>query len=251
MCLPRAPHLPGHSTRTVRSWTRRAPARGWKPPSISKASRPFVRQILTSVGNILGNALVVLIAIVFMLLEGANLPAKMQAGLGATGPSLQRLEEIIRNVRRYMAIKIATSLLTGSLVLVVLILFRVDYATLWGVLAFLFNFVPNIGSILAAIPAIVVALVQHGLSTSLGVTAGYMTINFLISYGVEPRFMGVGLGLSTLVILLSLFFWGWVLGPVGMLLSAPLTMIVKIVLENFEETRPIAILLGSRLPSRP
>ena len=126
---------------------------------------------------------------------------------------------------------------------------NVDYATLWGLSACLCNFIPNIGSIMAAIPAIVVALVQHGLSTSLGVAVGYVGINFLVSYGIEPRFMGAGLGLSTLVILLSLFFWGWVLGPVGMLLSAPLTMIVKIVLENFEETRPIAILLGSRLPT--
>ena len=207
----------------------------------------FVRQILTSLGSILGNALVVLIAIVFMLLEAAHLPSKMQAGFGSAAASLQRLEEIIRNVRRYMAIKTATSLLTGLLVLLLLTFFRIDYATLWGLLAFLCNFVPNIGSILASIPAIVVALVQHGPSTSLGVMVGYMAINFLVSYGVEPRFMGVGLGLSTLVILLSLFFWGWVLGPVGMLLSAPLTMIVKIVSENFEETRPIAILLGSKL----
>jgi predicted PurR-regulated permease PerM len=121
----------------------------------------------------------------------------------------------------------------------------VDYPLLWGVLAFLLNFVPNIGSLLAAIPALLLALIQLGISGTLWALLGYVVINNVIGAVIEPRFMGRGLGLSTLVVFLSLVFWGWVLGPVGMFLSVPLTMMVKIGLDSNEQTRWIAVLLGT------
>ena len=137
------------------------------------------------------------------------------------------------------------SLVTGLLAGTWLYILGVDHFLLWGVLAFLFNYIPNIGSIIAAVPAVLMALVQYGGGEAGLVALGFVVINTVMGNVVEPRFMGRGLGLSTLVVFLSLIFWGWLLGSVGMLLSVPLTMIVKIALESREESRWLAILLSS------
>jgi predicted PurR-regulated permease PerM len=120
-----------------------------------------------------------------------------------------------------------------------------DYALLWGVLAFLFNFIPNIGSIIAAIPAVLITLVQLGGFSALIVAAFYIVINITIGSILEPKVMGKGLGISTLVVFLSLIFWGWLLGMVGMLLSIPLTIMAKIIFAANENTKWLAVLLGS------
>ena len=140
---------------------------------------------------------------------------------------------------------------TGVIIGVALWLIGVDYPVLWGVLAFMLNFVPNIGSIIAAVPAVLLTIVQLGIGPAFLVAVVYVAVNILIGSILEPRFMGKGLGLSTLVVFVSLIFWGWVLGPVGMLLSVPLTMIFKIALESSPETRWIAVLLGSSPPALP
>ena len=126
-----------------------------------------------------------------------------------------------------------------------LAILRVDYPVLWGLLAFMFNYVPNIGSIIAAVPAILLAFIQLGTTTAIMAALGYIAFNVIIGNVIEPRFMGRGLGLSTLVVFLSLIFWGWVLGPVGMVLSIPLTMTMKIGLSSREETMWISTLLGT------
>jgi AI-2 transport protein TqsA len=123
----------------------------------------------------------------------------------------------------------------------------VDYAVLWALIAFLLNFVPTIGSILAAFPAVLLALVQIDVQAALLVAIGYLVVNTLIGSILEPKIMGYGLGLSTLVVFVSLVFWGWVLGPVGMFLSVPLTMSLKIALDANPQTRPIAIMLGPEI----
>jgi len=120
----------------------------------------------------------------------------------------------------------------------------VDYAILWGLLAFLLNYIPNIGSIIAAVPAVLLGLVQHGIIIALVIAGIYVGVNVVIGNMVEPRFMGNRLGLSPLVVFISLVFWGWILGPVGMLLSVPLTMILKIALETTDEWRWLAVLLS-------
>ena len=147
-----------------------------------------------------------------------------------------------------MQIKTATSALTGFLVTIFLTLVGVEYAILWGLLAFMLNYVPRIGSIIAAVPPVGMTLFQAGLPEAGVVAAGYAVVNCVISFGIEPRFMGEGLGLSTLIVFLSLVFWGWVLGPGRMLLSAPLTMIVTSVLHTSDDTRWISVLMGSRAP---
>jgi predicted PurR-regulated permease PerM len=112
------------------------------------------------------------------------------------------------------------------------------------VVAFLFNYVPNIGSIIAAVPAVLLALVQADPSTALWTVVGYLVVNNLVGNMIEPRFMGSGLGLSPLVVFISLVFWGWVLGPVGMFLSVPLTITLKIFLDSYRSTQGIGHLLG-------
>jgi predicted PurR-regulated permease PerM len=207
--------------------------------------------ILGGMGNMLTNSFLILVTVVFIMLEAAGFPDKYRLMRRNADETLAEFSEAIRNINHYMGIKMLTSLATGVLVVVLLLFLGVDYPLLWGVLAFLLNFVPNIGSIIAAIPAVIQTLVQLGLGTALGVAAGYLIINIVIGTFIEPRYMGKGLGLSTLVVFLSLVFWGWVLGPVGMLLSVPLTIVAKIALNGHENTRWVAIMLGPKVEPVP
>ena len=161
--------------------------------------------------------------------------------------SLTKFNEIAKNVRSYLAIKTWISLATGVVMTIYLTVIGVDFPVLWGLLSFLLNFIPNIGSLIAAIPTVAIALVQPegGLQLAIFTTVGFVVVNQIMGNVIEPRVMGRGLGISPLVVFVSLVFWGWVLGPVGMLLSVLLTMIIKIACEGFEETRWIAVLLGS------
>jgi predicted PurR-regulated permease PerM len=203
--------------------------------------------VLGSLGNMLTNSFLILVTVVFIMLEAASFPAKWRAGHDNAEPALQRFSTTAKTINQYMGIKMLTSLATGVAVVILLGLIGVDYAVLWGVLAFLLNFIPNIGSIIAAIPPVLLALVQLGMMQALAVAGGYLVINIAIGTFLEPRFMGKGLGLSVLVVFLSLVFWGWVLGPVGMLLSVPLTIAIKIALEGEAQTRWMAILLGPKI----
>jgi len=128
-------------------------------------------------------------------------------------------------------------------------LLGVKFAPLWGLVAFLLNFVPAIGSVIAAIPAVALAVVDNGPETAISVAIGYIIINISIGNFLEPRVMGEGMGLSPLVVLMSLVFWGWVLGSVGMVLAVPLTVILRITLDSQPSTQWVAILLGPAFPS--
>lgn len=201
-------------------------------------------ELIKGLGSALTNALLILIAVVFMLLEASSLPSKLRAALRAPEESLAHLRAVMQTINRYMALKTSTSLLTGILVWIWLRLLGLDFPAMWGTLAFLLNFVPTIGSFIAAIPAVLLALVQLDLQAALLTALGFLVINVTIGNLVEPKVMGRGLGLSTLVVFVSLVFWGYVLGSAGMFLSVPLTMALKIVLDANPQTRPIAILLG-------
>jgi AI-2 transport protein TqsA len=209
------------------------------------AAMHLASRIFAALTAMLSNGFLILLTVVFILLEASGFPAKLRASLGDPQAPLTHFEQIVVNINRYMKIKTVVSLATGFIIALWLILLGVDYPLLWGVLAFFLNYVPSIGSIIAAIPAVLLALVQLGPSSALLAAAGYLAVNIILGNIIEPRFMGRGLGLSTLVVFMSLVFWGWVWGPVGMLLAVPLTMLVKIALASSEETRHIAILLGS------
>jgi predicted PurR-regulated permease PerM len=215
------------------------------PASVMK----LVALSLNSLGGVLANGFLILMTVIFMLLEATSIPAKLTLILGHQRSSMQPYENFISNVKNYMAIKTLVSFATGILVAIWIFIMGVDYPLLWGVLAFALNYVPNIGSIIAAVPAVLLAIVQVGFLEAAVVAIGYGAINIGIGSVVEPRFMGRGLGLSTLVVFLSLLFWGWVLGPVGMLLSVPLTITAKIALDSSADSRWLAVLLGPELVS--
>lgn len=203
-------------------------------------------QVISGLGNVLTQALLILITVIFMLVEATAFQSKIQAISDDPDASLARVKAITESIKRYMMIKTSTSLLTGVLITIWLWILGVDYPVLWGVLAFLFNYVPNIGSIIAAVPAVLLAIVQVGLSTAFWTAVGYLIVNNLVGNAIEPRFMGKGLGLSPLVVFVSLVFWGWVLGPVGMFLSVPLTMTLKIFLDGYQSSSHIGHLLGTK-----
>jgi predicted PurR-regulated permease PerM len=201
-------------------------------------------QVIKGLGNVLAQAVLILITVIFMLMEASAFQNKLHAIADDPEASVERIDAITSSIKRYMTIKTSTSLLTGVLISLWLWILGVDYPVLWGVVAFLFNYVPNIGSIIAAVPAVLLALVQADPSTALWTMFGYLVVNNLVGNMIEPRFMGSGLGLSPLVVFISLVFWGWVLGPVGMFLSVPLTMTLKIFLDSYEASRRIGLLLG-------
>jgi predicted PurR-regulated permease PerM len=205
----------------------------------------LVRGLLGSLSGLMSNASLILLIVIFLLLEAALLPEKVRTLPGLSDSNYAHLEKIVDDVRQYMGIKTMMSLLTGALVTVLLLAFGVRYAVLLGLLTFLLNYIPTIGSIMAAIPGILMALLQFGVGRAAIVAVGILVINVGVSNGIEPRLMGKKLGLSPVIIVVAMIFWGWVLGPVGMLLSIPLTMAAKIVMESWEETRWIAILMGT------
>ncbi len=209
------------------------------PASVMK----FVGSLLSGLGNALTNVFLLLLIVIFVLFEAVALPHKW-AVMDSHAPNTQAFESFLKTVHSYLVIKSMVSIATGLLITVWLTFLGVDYPVLWGLLAFLFNFVPNIGSIIAAVPAVMLATVQLGLGTAAYTALGYVVVNVVMGNVIEPRYMGKGVGLSTLVVFLSLVVWGWILGPVGMLLSVSLTMIVKLACEANPKTQWIAILLG-------
>lgn len=200
--------------------------------------------LLSGVGAVMTNFLLILLTVVFMLFEAESVPRKVHIALDDPAMKIEQIDKFLSSIKDYLAIKTLVSLATGFLAGLMLYLLGVDHFMLWAVLAFLLNYIPNIGSIIAAVPAVLLALVQLGPATAGLVGICYVVINTLMGNVVEPRFMGRGLGLSTLVVFLSLIFWGWLLGTVGMLLSVPLTMIVKIALESTQGGRWFALLLA-------
>jgi predicted PurR-regulated permease PerM len=169
--------------------------------------------------------------------------------VGADPDSFRRYSKITREVQSYLLYKTLVSLATGLSVGIWVGLLGLDFPALWGFVAFALNYIPNIGSILAAVPAVGLALLQLGPGRALVVALGYVAINFWWGNLVEPALLGRRLQLSPLVVLVSLIFWGWVWGPIGMLLSVPLTMMLKIVLENSPGLRWLGALLAPKPPA--
>jgi predicted PurR-regulated permease PerM len=201
--------------------------------------------IFAALSSVLTNGFLILLAVVFILLEAADLPKKLRIVLKSPERSLSAIERFSKNAKRYLVIKTLISAAVGLLIWLWLLILGVDYPVLWGTLSFLLNYVPNIGAIIAALPVALVALVQLGVGSALLTVLGFAVVHIVVGNIIEPKLMGKGLSLSTLVVFLSMVFWGWVLGPIGMILSVPMTSLVKIALESYEGTRGLAIMLGS------
>jgi predicted PurR-regulated permease PerM len=204
----------------------------------------YVGSIARELSGMLGQAFLIFILVAFMLIEASGLDRKLRSILGGSDTTLDAVERNFQDVRRYISLKSVMSLLTGALVTLWLWILGIDNALFMGLLAFFLNFVPNIGSFIAAIPGVLLGFILVGPAMAAVTAVGYVVINVSVSNVIEPRVLGQSLGISPLVVIVSLVFWGWLLGPVGMLLSIPLTMAVKVGLEASEAARPIAVLLG-------
>lgn len=200
--------------------------------------------LLAGLSAVLSNIVLILLTVTFILLEVSSFSVKLRVILGDPLALFPHYKRFVTDIQRYMVMKTLISLSSGILIGIWLALLGVDFPVLWGFLAFLLNYVPNLGSIIAAVPAILLALIEFGIGRALLATAGYLAVNFILENMIEPRLMGRRLGLSTLVVFLSLIFWGSLLGLIGMVLSIPLTMILKLACESNESTRWLAVMLG-------
>ena len=212
-----------------------------QPEKILEFASSAAKELL----KMFGNTFLIFLIILFVMMEFASFHLKAKAITSGTGRSIAYFTTILRNIRHYLAIKTMVCISIGILIYIALLIIGVDYPLLWALVAGLMNYIPNIGSIIATIPAFFFALVQLGIGGALWTLGSFLIIHNVLGNFIEPKLMGRGLGLSTLVVVLSLLFWGFILGPVGMFLAVPFTLAIKIILEQDEKTRWIAILLGT------
>ena len=198
---------------------------------------------VAGLGKLLSDPFLVLFVYIFMMLEVSIFGQKMKLISPGT---LGGMQIIITNIKRYFSIKLLTSFFTGLFIYIGLLFIGVDFPLLWGLIAFILNFIPSIGSIFAAIPAVLLAFLQLDPFSGLMTGVLYLIVNMLIGSIIEPPLMGRNLGLSPLIVFLSLLIWGFILGPVGMLISAPLTMIMKIIFDHRQQTSAVGIIIGDK-----
>ena len=205
----------------------------------------LVAGLLNSLREVLTNTFLIVFTMIFILLEAGTARTKFEAAFGRSADTLDNVRDFMQNLGRYLGIKTLISMATGLCAGVLTWSIGLDVPLLWAMLAFLLNYVPTIGSIIAAVPAVLLALVQIGPGAAGATAAGFIGINIVFGNFLEPRLMGYGVGISPLIVFVGLIAWGWIFGPVGMLLSVPLTMTLKMALESDDRTRWVAILIGS------
>lgn len=200
---------------------------------------------LSKLVSFLGTTFIVMLLTVFMLSEARMFGRRFNAICEASGPNLQRLLSATKDIQRYLGIKTLISLLTGFLAGVLCWALNLEFPLLWGILAFALNYIPAVGSVIAGIPPVLLSLLVYGdWKHALIVAGGYLTINGLLGNFLEPTLLGRRFGISTLVVVVSVIFWGWIWGPIGMLLAVPLTMLVKVALDNSADFRWIAVAIS-------
>ena len=199
--------------------------------------------ILKSTSEIVTKSFLVLLLVIFMLFEAPIFASKFTS-FGGSASSV--VSNLARNLTHYIAIKTVSSIATAAILAPALIYFNVPYISLWLLLAFALNYIPTVGSIIAAIPAILMCLLVNEPSSAVYLAIFYVIINIAIGNFIEPRFLGSGLGISTLVVVLSLIFWGFLLGVGGAFLAVPLTMSIKLALSENKQMRYIAVLLSDK-----
>ncbi len=210
-----------------------------------EAVMKLTAQLLTGLSSVLSDLVLILLTVTFILLEVSSFPKKLRKILGDPDQVFPRFTKFVIDMKRYMVLKTLINLAAGILIAVWMYILGVQFPVLWGFLAFLLHYIPNIGAIIAVIPPAILAFVQLGIGSSLLVIGGNILIGFIIGNVIEPRLLGRRLGLSTLVVFLSMIFWGSLLGLIGAILCIPLTMTLKFAFESNERTRWIAVLLGS------
>lgn len=208
----------------------------------------FGTGVLGQVLGFFGITIVFLILMVFMLSEGDRLGRRLEAITQARGPDIGRMLKATRDIQRYLAIKTVVSLLTGLMAGLLCWAAGLDFYLLWGIVAFALNYIPVIGSLVAGIPPTILALIASGAPSAVLVAGGYLLINNFLGNFLEPVLVGRRFGISTLVVVISVMFWGWVWGPLGMLLAVPLTMTLKVFLDGSPELRWLGVAISCGKP---
>ena len=210
-----------------------------------------ISNLVSSIGNLLSDVLLVLLFLLFLLTGRNTLAPKIRRAFPET-ISIQIasvFRHVDQQVQRYLQIKTFTSFLTGVLALIVLYLFGVDFPGIWALLTFLLNFIPSIGSLIATVLPVLVALIQFdSYARVAGLALCLFAIQFSIGNILEPRILGKRVNLSPVVLMVSLLFWGWHWGIIGMLLAVPLAVITKIICENIPQLQFIGILMSRSAP---
>jgi AI-2 transport protein TqsA len=204
----------------------------------------LVGTLFRELTTLVSNALLVVLLVVFMLFEITPATEKLRVLLGAHA-SLEEFADAAAQLQRYLVVKTYLSALIGTLTGASLAIVGVDFPLLWGLLAFLLNYIPSIGAFIALVPPVVIAFLMLGPGAAIAALVACLVINFVVGNMIEPRMMGVALGLSTLVVFCSMLFWGWVWGPIGALFAVPVTMLLRSALAVSADTRWLAVLLSS------
>ena len=197
--------------------------------------------------SFISNLFLILIFLIFILIGRGNTKPKIQNSFSKKRAAkiIKVIQNIDSQIQKYFAIKTVVSLVTGLLVTIVLLLFGLDFAIVFGFLTFLLNYIPTIGSIFAtAFPVIIAVFQFESLWPALWILLILTLIQQSMGNFIEPKFMGEGLGLSPLVVLFSLFFWGWLWGILGMILAVPLAAMVKIVCSNIPSLKFVGELMS-------
>jgi len=204
---------------------------------------PVAQGLLGSVLNMLVQFGWALFIFFFMISAALALPAPSRLGLDPNTPAIGRVTHLTEDVRKYMTILTGINFLVGLGDTIFLMILGVDYAVLWGLLAWFMGYIPSIGFIIALIPPVLMAYAQYGLHTAVVVLVGYILINGGVQNFIQPKLMGQRLKISPVVVFVGLFVWGYLLGGIGAIVAVPMTMLVLIIMENFEGTRPLAVLM--------
>jgi AI-2 transport protein TqsA len=204
---------------------------------------PVAQSMAATVIDLLVQFAMALFIFFFMISAAMSLPGAVRLGLDPSAAIITRIGTLTGDVRRYMTILTGINFLVGISNTVFLWFLGVDYALLWGLLAWFMGYIPSIGFIIALVPPVLLAYAQYGLSTAVIVLVGYVLINGGVQNFIQPKIMGQGLKINPVVVFVGLFIWGYLLGGIGALLAVPLTLLVLTVMENFEGTRPLAILM--------
>ncbi|MCB2203294.1 AI-2E family transporter [bacterium] len=227
-----------------------------KPESFSLTNIVDVSAVTTMLTSgagsfitLLGNLIVVVLLMFFILAGSGEMIRKLHVSMSERHSErlASMLEKIDLRVRQYLITKTLISLGTGALTTVILLILGVDFALLWGFLTFLLNFIPNIGSAISVVFPLLISFLQFdSIATPLLVLILLGATQFLMGNVIEPKLMEFSLNLSPLLVLVALFFWGWIWGIMGMILAVPMMSTLKIIFENVESLRPIAVLMSSR-----
>ena len=213
-----------------------------RPSALVGYAMTGIRKVSTTAGKLI----VLMVLMAFMMLEGVRYPEKLHAAFAPFPGAHDRFSRFVRVLRSYLTVNAIFGLVAAMINVVMLLFLGVDFAILWGVLSFLLSFVPNVGFVVALVPPVVLALIEFGFSKALIVLAGYVVVNFLVDNVIKPRFVADSVDLAPIVVVLSLLFWGWLIGPMGALVAVPLSIAAKFLFESFEESRWLARLMSDQ-----